>query len=173
MEHEITAVLVIELLGRPAEHIASALEQLIEKLGKEPEIQIVKNKIYPPKESEKTKGIFFTFAEIEIKVKNLSRLAEICFVYMPSSVEIIQPYELKIQLNDANALLNLLVGRLHNYDAIAKRLTIENTILQNQLKQLGAIRQQIPEAVKPVIKKAKASKAKARKKKPGKSQAKA
>ena len=147
MESEITAVLVIEVLGRPAEHVASALEQLVERLGKESGIQIVNKKLYEPKETEKTKGMFFAFAEIEIKTSAIIRLAEICFVYMPSSVEIVRPYELKMTLNDATAILNMLVARLHNYDAIAKSLTIENTILQNQLKQ-GQIKQQVPQKIK-------------------------
>ncbi|MBS3090254.1 hypothetical protein J4433_00610 [Candidatus Pacearchaeota archaeon] len=165
MESEITAVLVIEVLGRPAEHVASALEQLVERLGKESEIQVVNKKFYKPKESEKTKGMFFAFAEIEIKTSTITRLAEICFSYMPSSVEIVHPYELKMTLNDANAILNLLVARLHNYDAIAKSLTIENTILQNQLRQAGIIRQQIPQDIKakPAKQKPKAKKKAARK----------
>lgn len=148
MESEITAILVIEVLGRPAEHVASALEQLVERLGKEPEIQIVNKRFYKPKEAEKTKGMFFAFVDIEVKTRTISRLAEICFAYMPSSVEIVQPYELKMTLNDANAILNLLVARLHNYDAIAKSLTIENTILQNQLRQAGIIKQQISQEIK-------------------------
>lgn len=143
MPDEITAILIIEVLGRPAEHVATALEQLIERLGKEQELQVTNKKIYEPKQTEKTQNMFLAFAEIEIKVKNLARLAEICFAYMPSSVEIIQPYDLKMTLNDANAILNLLVARLHGYDSIAKRLTIENAILQNQLRQAGIIKQQI------------------------------
>lgn len=143
MEYKLTAVLVIEMLGRPVEHVASAMEQLVERLGNERECQIEKKKIFEPKESDKAKGMFLSFAEVEMKVKDISRLSEICFSYMPSSVEIINPYEIKLTLNEANAVLNLLVARLHNYDAIAKRLTIDNTILQNQLRQAGVIRQQI------------------------------
>ncbi|MFH0831620.1 MAG: hypothetical protein V1886_02020 [archaeon] len=154
MEYKLTAVLVIEMLGRPVEHLASAMEQLVERLGNESQCQIEKKKIFEPKESGKASGMFFSFAEVEIKVSELSRLAEICFSYMPSSVEIINPYEIKLTLNEANAVLNLLVARLHNYDSIAKRLTIENTILQNQLRQAGIIRQQLPQQI-PVTKKSK------------------
>lgn len=139
MEFEISAIFVIEVLGRPAEHVASALEQLIESLGREENVQISSRKIYPPKQTEKTQNMFLAFAEVELKANALARIAELCFVYMPSSVEIIKPYDLKMTLNDANAILNLLVARLHNYDAIAKRMVIENTILQNQLKQAGII----------------------------------
>lgn len=136
MESEITAVIIIEVLGRPAEHIANALEQLIERLAKEKDVQVMNKKIFPPKPTEK---MFITFAEAEIKVKDITKLAEICFVFMPSSVEIIEPSDLKLKLSDANALLNFLVARLHNYDAIAKRLSIENMILQNKLKQVSPI----------------------------------
>lgn len=145
MEFEINAVLVIEVLGRPPEHIASALSELIERLGKEQDIKVTNKKIYPPKQAEKSESMFIAFAEVELNAKDLARLAELCFAYMPSSIEIVKPYDLKMTLNDANAILNLLLGRLHNYDAIAKRMIIENTILQNQLKQAGIIKQQIPQ----------------------------
>ncbi len=164
MEFEISAILIIEVLGRPAEHVASALNQLTETIGREQDVQIINKKIYPPKQTEKTQDMFLAFAEIELKAKNLARLTELCFAYMPSSIEIIKPYDLKMTLNDANAILNLLTARLHNYDAIAKRLTIENAILQNQLRQAGIIKQQIPQQQEKAEQKQKKQKGKARQK---------
>jgi archaellin len=159
MGFEVQAVFVIEVLGRPAEHITMALNTLIEQLAGEKDIELANKKIFPPKPTE---NMFLTFAEVEVRAKNLSRIAELCFTYMPSSVEIVHPSDLKFNLNDANAMLNLLVARLHQYDAIAKKINVENAILQRQLQTLL---QRQAKDVQPAVKKEKRQKEKRGKKK--------
>jgi len=69
-------------------------------------------------------------------VQDISRLIEIIFDYMPSSVEIIEPPNFSLKLEDANALLNDLAARLHQYDALLKKSRIELSILSQRLKEL-------------------------------------
>jgi hypothetical protein len=134
-EKRVHAVIIIEVLGKPAEHIDKAIHDLVERLGQEKNIEILNKKFYEPKPTE---NLFITFCEVELAVPSLVRLMEICFMYMPSSIEITEPRDLSFNLNDANSILNGLISRLHQYDAIAKKITFENMILKNQLQQLGA-----------------------------------
>lgn len=133
-EKKVHAIIIIEVLGKPAEHIDAAIHDLVERLGKENSVEVLNKKFYEPKPTE---TLFITFCEVEIAVPSLLRLMEICFAYMPSSVEIIQPIDLSFNLNDATFILNALISRLHQYDAIAKKITFENMILKNQLQQIG------------------------------------
>lgn len=128
--------IIFEILGKPAEHIEKALGILIEKLEKEKNLELLEKKIHKAKKVEKTKNIFTTFAEVEILINNLPRLVEIIYDYMPSSIEIIEPTSFVFKIEDANALLNDLAARLHQYDALSKKLKLEREILIKRLKEL-------------------------------------
>ena len=140
-QHRFRALLVIELMGRPAEHVEKTLNDLIDRLGNEKGVELVKRNIHPAKPTEN--NLFISFAELEALFLDIHSLLSMSFAYMPSHVEVIEPSSLSINLNDANSIINTLLLRLHNYDDIAKRFTVENLILQNQLIKSG-IRPAIP-----------------------------
>lgn len=134
---EIRASLIFEVLGRPKEHIIEMLELLIKELGKKKGIIITKNKIHEARQlpkSEGTQDLFSSFAEVEIVAEDTAKILEIIFDYMPSSVEIVEPKELKINLSDANALLNDLATRLHHYNMLINAMRAQLEILSEKLK---------------------------------------
>ena len=45
MEEKVYAVLMLEILGKPANHIKKVLEEIVEKLGNEKNVEITKKKI--------------------------------------------------------------------------------------------------------------------------------
>ncbi len=137
MGDSIKALVIFEMLGRPADYLKDTLVKFLDRISKEEGIEIVNKKIHEPKKMERTEDLFTTFSEVEIDFKNMNNLFKIIFVYMPSHVEIISPEELRIKNFDLNSLTNELVRRLHQYDELAKRLNIEREILQNQLQQQG------------------------------------
>jgi hypothetical protein len=165
-EKKVKALLIIEVLGKPPEHVLQALKDLVERMGKEKDVEIISKKFNEPKPAQ---TLFVTFAEVEIAVPDLFKLFEICFSYMPASVEIFEPADLKFAISDANLIINGLMSRLHQYDAVAKRLSFENMILKNQLQQIKGMQapQNIIEAnpEKPAEKSSKNKKQKKTKKK--------
>ena len=135
---EIKAFLIFEMLGRPAKHLKTALEQFIEKLSKEEGIEVTNKVLHEPKKVEQIKQeLYTTFAEVEINFKEISYLFKVAFVYMPSHIEIVSPQEISLKNFELNTLMNELARRLHQYDEITKRLAIERDILQRQLQQQG------------------------------------
>lgn len=163
-EKKLRVTFIIEVIGRPAEHIFKALEDLIARLAVEQDVQVVNKKIHEPKEAEKAKNLFVTFAEVEFLTTTLDRLIELCFIYMPSSVEIIEPAEMRFTLNDANAILNSLLSRLHKYDEIAKTMIMQTQMLQSQLKHYEGLAALQSKATQPAEKKKAAKKDKSKKK---------
>lgn len=132
----VKAVIIFEMLGRPAQHLKETMEGFIEKLSHESGVEITKKTIHEPKIVEKAESeIFTTFAEVEINLKDVKELLRIVFVYMPSHIEIISPEEIVLKNFDLNTLINELVRKLHQYDEIAKRIILERNILQRQLEQ--------------------------------------
>jgi len=133
MAEKLNAILMLEVIGKPADYLKQALGELIEKMGKEKDVKIIKKTIAEPKILEQ--GIFSTFAEIEIET-NMQTLTLLTFGYMPSHVDIITPEELKIRNSELNVFFNELARKLHQYDEIAKALMMERDMLVHQLKQV-------------------------------------
>jgi len=130
------AALVIEVLGRPAEYVEQSLSLAVDALEKDKKAELLEKKVHPAKQVKDTQNVFSTFAEIEILVQDVSRLIEIIFDYMPSSVEIIEPPSFSLKLEDANTVLNDLATKLHQYDMILKKSRIELSMLADKLKEL-------------------------------------
>lgn len=115
MADTVLARVIIEMLGAPKEYIEQTMKSYVEKLKKEK--SVVKTNIV---EAEPVEKIFSTYAELEMRFKDLSELLDFCFESMPSSVEVVEPSELNIPLNKLNGFLNDLQARLHEADAIVK-----------------------------------------------------
>ncbi len=125
--------LIFEVIGKPQEHVEKAIEMLMESLEKEKEFEIIEKQTHESKPVEKTENVFTCFAEVEALVQGFSRLTELVFDYMPSSIEIVAPASIGFKVEDANALVNDIATRLHQYDALSKRLKIERDILLRKL----------------------------------------
>ncbi len=113
---------VVEILGAPASLIEKTMEKTVELIGKNPHIDVLKAKVFEPKEEPEEK-LWSSFADMELLFKDLSVLTGFCFDFMPSSVEVIEPRELNFSALDFSAWLNEIQARLHTID---RRLKEQN-----------------------------------------------
>jgi hypothetical protein len=164
---KIKAIMILEILGRPADYIKESASALVDNLGKEKGVKVLKKSVADSKKVE-GKEMFSTFAEIEVETENILVLFDVMFRYMPAHIEILEPTEMRMESADLDAMLSNLIFKLHRYDELAKILTIEKQILTQQVmhlrKQLG-IDEKAPISplsleTKPKEKKAKKSKSK-------------
>jgi len=148
VETNVKAILIVEIVGRPANHVKESLVAHVNQLNSIKGVKMTSMNVSEPKEiqlpeqeqAREVQPMYTCFAEVEITTENLSKLIEVVFDYMPASVEIIEPNDLDFNLSQATAFLNDLAGRLHKYDEIAK-------ISQMQTQQLAARFQQIQQAI--------------------------
>ena len=131
------ANLIIEILGKPADYISKVMKAGIDKIDKEKNLILLNYKIHEAKPVEK---VFTCFCELDILFEKMAKILEIIFDYMPSSVEIVEPATIKLEIQDANVLLNDLAVKLHQYDALTKKLNLERQVLIRKLKDIGAIK---------------------------------
>ena len=116
---------IIEMLGAPREYIENTLKTYVQKLKKEG-LHIVHEEYAPAEE----KGKFFSvFVDLEIRFKDYLELLNFCFDSMPSSVEIIEPAEIKMNPGDLTDFLNDLQARLHEVDLVFKTSKAEKELL--------------------------------------------
>ncbi len=148
-KQKIIVLMMLEVIGKPPEHLIDALEDLIKNLDeekgvsvrskdiKEPKLMEQKIEIMNSKEKTKPQSEFYTtFAEVEMEIEEISSLAYLMFKYMPAHIEIIYPELIALTNNGWNELFNELSRRLHGFNEVARVLQVEKEILGKKLKEL-------------------------------------
>jgi len=144
---KVSAVMILDIIGRPPEHLVKSLEKIIEEMGKEKGVTLKSKQIKEPTLMKDQKDFYTTFAEIEVEVDEILYLAILMFKYMPAHIEIISPELIALSNNGFNDILNELTRRLHGYDEIARIMQIEKQILLKKIQELGG---EIPAQVMPI-----------------------
>jgi len=124
--------IIIEVLGKPKEHVEKALSMYIDKIKKDSDL-IVLNSMFS--EIEEKEKLYASFAELDMVVKGIPKLIAFCFDYMPSSIEILKPEEFVMNKSTVENLINDLQARLHNVDMIVKRQSSELEFLRQNLNK--------------------------------------
>ncbi|MBT3416873.1 hypothetical protein HON86_02875 [Candidatus Woesearchaeota archaeon] len=141
---KIIANTIIEIVGAPIEHIKETMEKVSNLINENKNYEIIKKETSDPKESEfphpskkdeKIK-VFSTFTEFEISFKDYDALTNFCFEFMPSSVEVLEPMELKIGAQEVNNTLNDILARLHHQS----KIIMEYSALKKRIQQVAAKR---------------------------------
>ena len=136
-DSKIKAMLILDIVGRPPEHLIESLKNIIEEIGKENGVTIRSKEIKEPTLIKDQKDFYTTFAEIEVEVNDVLYLTILMFKYMPAHIEVISPEIISLSNNGFNDILNELVRRLHGYDEIARIMQIEKHALLEKIKELG------------------------------------
>lgn len=133
--HNLSAIMVIEVMGRPKEHLIEMLEKMATDIDNEKGVEVVSKKIHEPKELEKHKDLFSAFIEVEINVEQAMLLAILMFKYMPSHVEVIEPEKFEIAAYQFGDMLSEITRRLHQYDELLRVYQVEKIALEKKLKE--------------------------------------
>jgi len=123
---------VLELLGKPQEHIEASMKEYIQKLKQDKRFK-VQHEEYADVKKQEEQDLWATFAELEVKTEELQNLTIFCLDYMPSLIEIIEPGQLIITDIQFSEFLNDLQTKLHQIDILAKHVKIENDHLKRNL----------------------------------------
>ena len=155
MPEKVKVLFIFEILGRPPEHIKKSLNDLIDNLGKQKGIEIIRKKIHEPKKLEDNKGkvitgedFFTTFAEVELIADNIGLVSAIVLNMLPAHVEIIEPSEYKFSNFELSSFLTNLTVKIHKYDEVAKVLIIERKNLLDKLSEKEKIIKELENEVK-------------------------
>ncbi|MBI5797483.1 hypothetical protein HZA98_01105 [Candidatus Woesearchaeota archaeon] len=130
---KIVARITIEVLGSPKDHVEKALNAAIEKIKEEKNIRVANVESYESKEMDNK--LWSTFADIEFETEDLKRILNICFDYMPSTLEILEPAGVELDCNDLADTLNDFLTMLHKYNMVINKLQSENTYMMKELEK--------------------------------------
>lgn len=124
---------IIELVGAPEQYIKDTIQKYVEKISETKNIKLISAKIEEP---TKERGLFAVFAELEFMAKSPDTLVFFCFDYMPASIEIMAPEDIRFRAADFTVFFNDFMARLHKVDMLVKDLTAKN---KNLLKNSNRI----------------------------------
>ncbi len=127
--------ITLEILGSPKEHVEKTLHNTIEKVKAEENIKVSKTEIYECKQMDNK--LWSTFADIEFETKELKRVPEICLDYMPSTIEILEPAGMELDMNDLSNVLNDMLTKLHKFSMILTKLQTENIYMMKELEKIS------------------------------------
>ena len=135
-DEKVNAMIVLEVLGRPPEHLKVTLNELAAQIDSEKGV-IVKEKIINEPTPVKDQPDFYSsFAELELELEKMETLFMIVFKYLPSHIQIIEPERISLRHGDLNEMLNEITRRLHGYDEVARMLQFERDVLEKKLKEI-------------------------------------
>ncbi|OIO62934.1 hypothetical protein AUJ83_01995 [Candidatus Woesearchaeota archaeon CG1_02_33_12] len=127
-EGKILTRVIIEIIGKPKEHIEKALKIVVDKIKEQKDIKVVEEKLF---DAEKQEEMFSTFAELGVLFMDIETLVGFCFDFMPSSVEILDPEKLNFNSNEFAGLINDLLAKLHQMTL----KVVQNNIEKKSLKK--------------------------------------
>jgi hypothetical protein len=125
-DSHIRCKIIIEVLGKPKEHVESTIKEYVENIKKDSGFIVLNDHF---SEAEEKNQLWAIFVELDIVVKGLPKLTSFCFDYMPSSIEISKPDEFNARKSVIEDLFNDLQAKLHNVDMVVKKQKNENEFL--------------------------------------------
>src|SRR3989344_575255 len=135
MENDILFRAIIEVLGKPKEHIEKSLKEYLDNLKNNKNYKVISQEIAEVKKQE-GQELWVVFAELEVKTNQVDSLISFCFDYMPSVIEILEPRKLSLSDLEISQFLNDLQGKLHYVDMVAKQVKLENDYLKKNMGSL-------------------------------------
>jgi hypothetical protein len=132
----IRATIILEIMGKPAEHLVKTLEDIIKSIDEEQGVSVTSKKINEPAAMKENKEFYTTFAEVDVEVEDILYLTVIMFKYMPAHIEVLEPELIALTNNGWTDILSELTRRLHGYEEIARILQMQNSKMQKKMKEL-------------------------------------
>ena len=132
----IATIMILEVVGRPPEHLTETLNNLINQIDEEQGVTVTGKTVNEPTLMKDQKNFYTSFAEIEVEVETIFNIANLMFEYMPANIEIVSPEIIVLTNNGWNEIFNELLRKLHGYDEIARIIQTEKTILERKLRDV-------------------------------------
>ncbi len=130
----IRANILFEIVGNPEEHVSKTMDALIKHLEQQKDIIFINKEVGEPEETKD--GLFGSYCEADLLLKNFGKLTWVIFNFMPASVEIIDPAKLTLKDKELTDLTNDVLAFLHETNT---RVIQTNSLNQGMLRSINAL----------------------------------
>lgn len=134
----VLAQVAFEIVGNPKEHVEKAIKSYVNNIRNDSQIKILNEEFGEAEAIDG--GLFSTYADLEMLFDNLEKVNWLCVNFMPASVEIIAPEELRFSDKDLTLWFNDLLAKLHEVS-----IAVRDTNAKDQLavKTMNALIQNV------------------------------
>lgn len=142
----------IQILGSPKEYAKKVANDYLEsiekasdeKLGKKYHVirkEVSSPKKYKPGENEQdlkhpSIELYSVFVDLDIGVKDKTRMFDFCFDFMPFSIEVIEPMRVGFDASDLTEYATNILATLHKIDEALKRSNAEKANLSRSMVRM-------------------------------------
>ena len=138
----IHAMMYFDAHGKDADAVKGSLVEFVSALTGEKGVIYCKGEVLEPfarplpvaKEGEKPEEGFTTSAQVEILTDSFNKMLDVCLRYGPVGVEVLDPQEVKLSLEDVHALL--LDASTHSQEYTA--YIVKNVLKGDELERFRA-----------------------------------
>ncbi len=122
---------IIEIVGSPKNHVEQTLDKVFDELKKREYLKVLKEKKFEV-EQIKDKPLWTAFVEVDLEVKDFSAMFDFAFDCLPSSIEILEPDNIKMERKEVEDIMNDVLARLHQYNMVLQNIHAENVLLKKK-----------------------------------------
>jgi len=133
---EILAQVAFEVVGNPKEHVETTIRSFVENIKKDHAITVITEEYGEAEEVQGSQGLWGAYADTEMLIGSLDKLIWLCVNFMPASIEIIAPEELKLKEKDLTNWLNDLLAKLHEISITVRQANIKDELLVKSMNAL-------------------------------------
>jgi hypothetical protein len=117
----IKSSMMIEVLAVTEEAAKSSLEKHVHKMEKEDKTIVYKKEFRDVRKIEKPlpniESAYSYLVELELLTENFEKLIYLTYTYGPSSIEILEPHNIKMDAGEAQGILNSIAEMIHRFAA--------------------------------------------------------
>jgi hypothetical protein len=125
---------IYEIVGNPKDYVSKAMEAVLDKIKLQKEIIFISE--HKGEVEEAGDGLWGTYCEAEMLLKDLAILSWMSFNFIPASIEIKAPAKLTIKDKEMTDFMNDLLSQLHE----ANKNSIQvKSLNMSMLKNINAL----------------------------------
>ena len=103
--------ILFEVVGNPKEHVSTMLKKVMEGVKSNKGVIVFKEEYGDPEEAGE--GLWGTFCDVELLVKNIDLISWIAFNFSPASIEVIAPKKIELSDKKLNSFFGEVLSSLH------------------------------------------------------------
>ncbi|RLI95981.1 MAG: hypothetical protein DRO99_05155 [Candidatus Aenigmatarchaeota archaeon] len=117
----IKSTMIIEVLAVNKEAAESALKKHVEKIHHEENTMVLHERYHDTREVKNPvpniESGFSQIVDVDILTRDFDQLVRVVVSYAPSSIEILEPEEIRLDMGEAQGILNSIAELIHKFAA--------------------------------------------------------
>ena len=132
----ILAQVSFEVVGNPKDYVETTIKGFVNNIKNDSDITFLNEEFGEPEEVPNSQGLWSTYADTEVLVNSLDKFVWLCVNFLPATIEIIAPEELRFSDKDLTNWLNDILAKLHEISVTVRQTNVKNEVLVQNMNAL-------------------------------------